>query len=479
MATPQGTVTLVGMSRPPNILLILTDDQRHDTIGALGCREAQTPVMDALVRRGTAFLQGHIPGGTVPAVCCPSRAMLATGRSLFHLLDSGSEVPAEHVLLGEHLRAHGYRSFGTGKWHNGRAAFARSFDDGDEIFFGGMADHWNVPAYRYDPSGRYAARLPYIQEAGRSNAVDHHHGDHISAGSHSTDLIADAASTFLRRHDGRRPFFAAVNFLAPHDPRTMPVEYRRRYHDAEMPVPPNFLGGHPLDTGALHIRDEMLAAFPRTPGEIRRHLAEYHAMIAHLDAGIGRILAALDGRGWRDDTVVVLCGDNGLALGQHGLMGKQSCYEHSVRVPLVFAGPGIPAGGRRSAYAYLHDIFPTLCDLAGLAIPGSVEGRSLRAALADPAATVRDQLYLAYGSTQRAIKTSRHKLMEFAVAGRHEGTRLFDLVTDPWEMNDLASTADHAGLLAGMRRALAAEAQAWDDRTTPMGQAFWAAYANR
>jgi arylsulfatase A-like enzyme len=460
----------------PNILLILTDDQRHDTIGALGCREAKTPHQDALVARGMAFTQGHIPGGTVPAVCCPSRAMLYSGRSLFRIHDSGRTVPAAHVMLGEHLRSHGYRSFGCGKWHNGREAFSRSFDAGNEIFFGGMADHWNVPSYRFDPTGSYAGRLPYAKNYEFSTQLGEREGDHITAGSHSTDLIADAATEFINHHDGKSPFFAAVNFLAPHDPRTMPEEFRKQFMPDNMILPPNFLGGHPIDTGALTIRDEMLAAFPRRPEEILRHVAEYHAMIAHLDAGIGRILAALDARGWRNDTIVVLCGDNGLALGQHGLMGKQSCYEHSVRVPLVLAGPGVPAGQRSASYAYLFDIFPTLCDLTQLPTPTSVEGCSLRPVLRNPGASVRDELYLAYGSYQRAIKTRRHKLIEFAVEGRRIGTRLFDLEADPWEMHDLTDVQPE--LADRLRKALRHMATQWGDEDTPQGKAFWSAWGN-
>jgi len=135
----------------PNILLLFTDDQRFDTISALGS-PVQTPNLDRLVARGTTFTHAHIPGGTSGAVCMPSRAMLHTGRHLFHLDRCGQRIPDDHTLLGEHFQAQGYTCFGTGKWHNSRPAYARSFNTGAEIFFGGMADHWNVPAYDYDPS---------------------------------------------------------------------------------------------------------------------------------------------------------------------------------------------------------------------------------------------------------------------------------------------------------------------------------------
>ena len=134
------------MPTQPNILFFFTDDQRFDTIHALGNEQIVTPNLDRLVENGTAFTNAYIMGGSCPAVCMPSRAMLMTGRTLYHLHEQGQGIPEEHVLLGETLQKAGYVTFGTGKWHNGPAAYARSFTDGAEIFFGGMNDHWNVPA---------------------------------------------------------------------------------------------------------------------------------------------------------------------------------------------------------------------------------------------------------------------------------------------------------------------------------------------
>ena len=367
----------------PNILIFFTDDQRFDTIGAFGS-PVSTPNIDRLVARGTTFTHAHIPCGTHGAICMPSRAMLHTGRTLFHLHDSGSSIPDEHTMLGETLRDAGYRTWGTGKWHNGRRAFNRSFDDGDEIMFGGMADHWNVPVYHYDPSGRYDTRLAQILHPQETNEVLWREADHVHAGRHSSELLCDAAIDFLRRQDREEPFFCYVSLLAPHDPRTMPERFRTMYAPEDVELPPNYLGAHPFDNGSLKIRDEVLADFPRTPEEVRRHIAEYRAMITHLDHELGRVLDALEDTGQLDDTLIVFAGDNGLAVGQHGLMGKQNCYEHSVRVPLIFAGPGIPEGGRSAAYVYLLDIFPTLCELIGAPVPDTVEGQSLLAAPTRP-----------------------------------------------------------------------------------------------
>jgi arylsulfatase A-like enzyme len=234
------------------------------------------------------------------------------------------------------------------------------------------------------------------------------------------------------------------------------------------------MGGHPFDNGALHIRDEMLASFPRTPEETRRHIAEYYAMISHLDYQLGRVIRKLEDSGEIENTIVVFAGDNGLALGQHGLFGKQSCYEHSVRVPLIFAGPGVPAGTKSSSYAYLLDIFPTLCELSGMDVPESVEGSSLTPAFESPDSSLRDVLYFAYTDTQRAVKNERYKLVEYVVGGAHTQTQLFDLRSDPFEQTNIAS--DSQELVEEMRRELFRLRDGWDDRSSPWGKTFWSGY---
>ena len=466
-------------AKQPNVLLFFTDDQRFDTIRALGNGTIHTPNIDRLVARGTTFTHAHIPCGTHGAICMPSRAMLHTGRSLFHLHDSGSSIPTAHTMLGEALREAGYGTWGCGKWHNGRESFNRGFADGDEIMFGGMADHWNVPVYHYDPNGAYDKRLAYIADpsAFGNNEIAWREADHIHAGRHSSEILCDAAVDHIRHQDGSTPFLTYVSLLAPHDPRTMPERFRTMYRPEDMELPPNFQGGHPFDNGSLRIRDELLARFPREPEEIRRHIAEYYAMISHLDHEFGRVLDALDEQGLTDDTLIVLAGDNGLAVGQHGLMGKQNCYEHSVRVPLIFAGPGVPEGRRSEAYVYLFDIFATLCELTGTRKPASVEGESLVAAMHDPDASVRDALYFAYVSSQRAVKNRTHKLIEYAVRDRERRTQLFDLENDPWETHNLADAPESATIVADLRAEMIRYRDDWEAGHPGRGSNFWTRYA--
>ena len=455
----------------PNIVFLLTDDQRFDTIGALGNPQIQTPNMDRLAESGAVFTHAHIPGGTSGAVCMPSRAMIHTGRTLFHITDAGRRISADQSLLCETFGAAGYHTFGTGKWHNEREGFHRSFKDGAEIFFGGMADHWNVPAYDFDPSGRYDVTLPLVHNPQGSNDVIQRPGDHVHAGRHSTDIISEAAARFIGEYEGDGPFFAYAAFLAPHDPRTMPERYLKMYDPDKIVLPGNFMGGHPFDNGDLHGRDEQLAAFPRDPDETRRHIAEYYAMISHLDDRIGDIVEAVRKKGVLDDTIFILAGDNGLALGRHGLFGKQNLYEHSTRVPLVFSGQGIPRGVQTDALVYLLDIFATLCELTGVGAPGDIEGMSLVPVM--QGASGRDALYLAYTDLQRGVRTERFKLIEYAVGGRHSMTQLFDLDADPLELNNLAGDPSHAATLGDLGKRLLHLRDEWDDRESDWGRRFW------
>ncbi len=453
-----------------NILFFLTDDQRFDTIAALGNEQIKTPNIDKLVARGTVFTHAHIPGGTCGAVCMPSRAMIHSGRTLFHLDGEGQTIPAQHAMLGQCLKANGYQTYGIGKWHNGKEAFARSFTGGGEIFFGGMDDHWNVPVYNYDPTGKYDEQMPYCKDAFYSNKVDYKQCDHINAGKHSSELFADAAVDIIEKCDKTDPFFLYVSLMAPHDPRTMPEKFKAMYNEDDIELPANFAASHAIDTGALKIRDELLAAWPRQPQEIKRHIAEYYAMISHLDHEFGKVVEALVKAGLYEDTIIVFTGDNGLAVGKHGLMGKQNLYEHSVRIPLIFAGAGIPKGQTNDSLVYLLDIFPTLCDFAGIEIPASVEGKSLYPAiLSGTNDNTRNSLYLAYADSIRGITNGKFKLIEYAAGN----TQLFDLTADPDEMNNLAANVDFQNFLKTMRTSLLTLAKQWDDVEHPTGKSFW------
>ena len=315
------------MSRP-NILLLIADDHRHSAIGALGQEAVDTPTFDRLMAQGTTFTRASIMGATSDAVCLPSRAMLLSGRGVFRTPDP---LPVDTPLLPELLWQEGYCSFGTGKWHNHSESFARCFNAGGKVFLGGMSDQYAVPVYPWD-----AVRT---QDESRLEIND----------TFSTTLFADETVRFLqsRSPEDEQPFFAWVAFTAPHDPRTPPGEYAERYNAKDVELPPNFMPGHPFDMGISEIRDELLAAQPRDEAEVRQHIADYYGMITHLDAEIGRILEALEGNGLAGNTIVIYCADHGLAVGQHGLMGKQNLVRAQHPDP---AHPAWPGHRRRPAF---------------------------------------------------------------------------------------------------------------------------------
>lgn len=458
--------------KPQNIIILFADDQRYDTIFSLGNKQIKTPNIDNLVKSGTSFIQAHIPSGMVPAVCMPSRAMLHTGRSLYHLEGCGETIPSRFSLMGETFRNSGFESFGTGKWHNGTESYARSFSQGDEIMFGGMADHWNVPMCHFDQSGKYKTKAPMIHTPYLNNEVTIHTMDHIHPGCHSTDIICNSTLSFLESSKKDKPFFAYISFLAPHDPRSMPAKYLEMYNPCEIEIPDSFYKDHQFDFGVSELRDELLAPSPRTEKDIKQHIAEYYSMISHLDDAVGQILGKLEQKDLLENTIIVFAGDNGLALGKHGLMGKQSNYEHSVRVPLIFSGPGIPSDLKLDSFVYLFDVFPTLCELTGIKIPETVEGKSLVSAMNGDKTKIHNNLYFGYGTLTRSIKTDVYKLILYSY-GKTNQIQLFNLVEDPEEIRNLADDITFSKTITDLYSKLLKLRDDWGDRDTEWGLEFW------
>ena len=465
------------MSNKPNVLFIVTDDQRFDTIHALGNNEIITPNLDRLAKMGVSFTNAHIAGGTCGAVCMPSRAMILTGRNPFGLLELGGDIPEEHITMPECLKNAGYETIGLGKWHNGCPAYARSFTQGAKIFFGGMWDHWNVPTCHYDPYGNYDNVINFTIDFYNSNKTQQQHCDEFSPGKHSSELLTDSAIELIKRNcNNEKPFFMYLAYLAPHDPRTMPDKYRDMYDPENITLPPNFK--HIIDTNyplMVH-RDEHLAQYPRQQEEIKKHIAEYYAMITHLDYEIGRILDELECSGAIDNTIIVFTGDNGLAVGQHGWMGKEDIYEHGVRVPLIIAGAGIKKNERRDAYVYLYDVFPTLCDMLKIDIPESVQGKSFKRVLENECDdNFRKELYLIFDKYVRGVKDNKYKLIEYR-NGDEKGdiwSFLYDIEKDPWETENLINDPEQKDRVTSMRNRILCLRDEWKEQEHPWGVDFW------
>ncbi|CAN5454797.1 sulfatase-like hydrolase/transferase [soil metagenome] len=409
----------------PNVLFILSDDQRFDTIHALGNAEIITPNLDKLVARGFNFKNVYCQGGMVAAVCSPSRSMLMTGLSIFHTPEWDDKKFMGPTLGGEFTKA-GYATLYAGKKSN-------SFIAGNEAFSKCI----------YTDAGLIETDKP---------AED-------SIAAQQPKIMADAALDFLHADHGGAPTFVFLAPHYPHDPRVAPKKFNDLYDPAKISLPPNFMPRHPFDNGDMNVRDELLAKLPRDPDEMKRHIADYYASISWLDEEVGRVLDDLKQRGQLDNTIIIYTSDQGLAVGgRHGLMGKQNLYEE-FKSPLIIAGPGVPHGDS-AALVYLFDLFPTLCGMAGIDIPKSCEGVNLQYVMKGEGADTRPVLFAPYKDVQRMVRDERWKLISYPKIGRFQ---LFDLKDDPWEIHDLADDRAHEQQLNTMKSKLTSEQARWDD----------------
>jgi choline-sulfatase len=292
------------------------------------------------------------------------------------------------------------------------------------------------------------------------NPADESLGGYWTGGKHWSVVTADEACDYLNsRRNQSQPFFAYIAFNAPHDPRQSPQAYLDRYPLDRMTLPENYAANYPyakqIGCGP-GLRDEKLAPFPRTPHAVRVHRREYFALITHLDEQIGRILDSLSDAGQVENTWIFFTSDHGLAVGSHGLLGKQNMYEHSLRVPCLVAGPGITEPKSIDERIYLQDIVPTTLELAEVAQPASHEFRSLMPLIRGEVYESRPAIYGAYLDLQRAIIQDSFKLIVYPKANV---SRLYDLQRDPLEQNDLASSPSYQEKIAALRQLLADEEQ--------------------
>ncbi|HVA46059.1 MAG TPA: sulfatase-like hydrolase/transferase [Pirellulales bacterium] len=364
-----GAATADGADARPNVLLLVSDDQRPNTIGALGNDHIHTPHIDALVKRGTVFTRAVAPN----PICTPSRAELISGCTGFRngVLDFGKRLAADLTLWPQAMRAAGYHTWHVGKWDLGGQPTGHGYEATDGLFTGGSRLAQSFP---HDFAGRDTTG--YRGWVFRTDEGQPLPERGVGLTPDISRRFADAAIRLLKRKSDR-PFFLHVNFTAPHDPLLIPPGKAEQARPDRARLLANFLPEHPFEHGNLRGRDELLWPWPRTPDIVRAELAAYYAVIEDMDEQIGRILHALAESGEAANTLVVFTSDQGLAIGSHGLRGKQNMYEHTIGAPLVMCGPKVPAGRRIDAQCYLRDLYPTVCELANVPAPQGLDGRSL------------------------------------------------------------------------------------------------------
>jgi choline-sulfatase len=402
----------------PNILFIFSDDQSHEALGKRGIVDIKTPNLDRLAESGVDFTHAFNQGSFSPAVCVASRTMLNTGSSMWRAAafsKAGNpkkgnpnnpafqqeyriERKTPEAYWSEYMKQAGYETYMGGKWHVGEV-------EPEEIF-----DHTaNIrPGMPNQTRGRYD-RAFIVGQPDTWSPYDQSKEGYWKGGKHWSEVLGDDAVAFLEKAKDRDAPFA--NFLP---------EY-----------PYNEYAG-----SGRNLRDEKLAPFPRTPYSIKVNRQEYFAIVSHMDEQVGRILAALKASGMADNTYVFFTSDHGLSVGDHGYVGKQNMYDASMRVPMLVAGPGMPAGKVVHAPVYLQDVMATTLELAGLEKPAQVDFNSLLPLLkGETDKSAYDAIYGAYFGSQRMIRTDRYKMIIYPTANK---VRLYDILNDPQEITDLA-----------------------------------------
>ena len=424
-------------AKQPNILFIFADDQCFDTLREWGNDEIETPNLDRLARSGVTFQRAYNMGSWSGAVCVASRTMLNTGRFLWRAHEVHPHLENERSegrFWSEHMRSAGYETYFSGKWHVGKEKIAQAAFDHVRHVRPGMPNQ--TPAgYNRPIEGQPDKWSPY----------DTKFDGFWKGGKHWSEVLGDDAVDYLEHAAGQdKPFFMYLAFNAPHDPRQSPKEFVDKYPLQNISMPENFLPEYPFKDyigAGPNLRDEKLAPFPRTEYAVKVNRQEYYAIITHMDQQIGRILDALEKTGKKEDTYIFYSADHGLAVGQHGLLGKQNMYDHSVRVPFIVSGPGLEAGRRVQTPVYIQDITASSLDLAGVEKPKHVEFTSVMpVARGETDKHAYDAIYGAYLQLQRSVTMDGYKLIVYPKAAR---TRLYNLLEDPLERKDLANDQEH------------------------------------
>ncbi len=451
-------------SRRPNILFILVDDQSpfdfkfHNPQSTL-----DSPNIDRLAAGGMVIDGAYHMGSFSGAVCTPSRHMIMSGRTVWHLpIGPGAAAcppDLEKNTVGAVFNRAGYATMRTCKQGNSYAAANRQF------------------SVVHDQTKRGGTR--------ETGSAWH------------ADRVLDYLGERQAKKD-ERPFFIYFGFSHPHDVRDGTPELLAKYgaanhkdksaappaHPKQAPLPPNWLPAHPFDNSHMDVRDEVAVSGVwnrRDEATIRNEIGREYACSENIDIQIGRVLARLEKTGELANTYIFYTADHGMAIGRHGLQGKQNLYEHTWRVPMIVKGPGIKPGVRAPGNVYLGDLLATFCDLAGVTSPDSNEGGSFKPVLFGEEQSIRDTLYGVYNGGakpgMRCVKRGDWKLIEYESPGTRE-TQLFNLKDNPHEFLaghhdpkvaaltgappakhqvNLAGDPRHAAKLAEMRALLLAE----------------------
>ena len=406
---------------PKNILLIYTDQQHIDTIAAGGCRHVRTPALDRIKRSGVSFMRSY----SANPVCSPARSAVFTGRTSCEtsVYKNGIPIRADVPNLGQWFSQHtDYETFYAGKWH-----LPRTYTS-------------DIPGFKVINTG--IGGFGYLCDTAMSRACE----------------------GFIEHRSKSKPFLLVASFMQPHDicewlRLNMNNPGKLRYPElaGELPeLPENFEfdKSEPESTKKRRLGNEPFKG-NWTEEHWRYYRWSYYRHIEHLDAEIGRILAALERRGLTKDTLIVLTSDHGEGMGHHQMVRKSSFYDEASRVPLLFSWPGHIAEDKTDEVRLASgmDIMPTLCDYAGIKPPAKMRGVSLRPILEGGNGAPRDCV-VSEGNTNtgRMLRTRNFKYIKYV---NDPIEQLFDMKNDPGETSNLATNSRFASALAEHRKLLA------------------------
>ena len=430
---------LVGSEPPkrPNFLFIITDDQAPFSLGAYGNQVCQTPNLDALAKRGMRIEQAYHMGAFQGAVCTASRHMIMSGRTLWHIPGARWRDQVVSQMNGKPLRR-GVSNPNVPK----------------DLHESTMAAVFNRAGY---DTMRTCKIGNSYKLANQQFTVVKDKSNRRETADNGSQWHADQVLDYLEQRETAKdedPFLIYFGFSHPHDPRYGSEGLLQDYGaQNQLPksatvnpdspaLPVNYLPSHPFHHGHVNLRDEVAVqgvGRNRDAATIRNEKGREYACIENIDTQVGRVIDKLKAMGELENTYVFFTSDHGIAIGRHGLMGKQSLYEHSWRVPFLVAGPGIRPGSKARGNIYLLDTLATLCDLAGIPSPNTNEGKSFKPVLKGATDTIRDVLYGCYcGGTKpgmRAVRKGDWKLIKYeTLDGEVKETQLFNLAENPNEL---------------------------------------------
>ena len=432
----------------PNIIFILTDDQRYDELGFMN-PIIETPNMDRLAEEGVHFRNAFV----TTSLCSPSRASILTGQYMHNhgVVDNNKPLADGTITFPQLLQSAGYDTAFIGKWHMGEAVSTSERMDDPRPGFG----HW----VSFPGQGHYYP----VTRNGRVNYLNIN-GERVPQQGYITDELTDYALDWLSESAGDAPFFLYLSHKAVHADFAPAERHREQYADKTVPVPPSQADTPENGEGKpLWVRNQRNSwhgvDFPyHSSLDVQSYKMQYHRALSAVDDSIGRLFAWLEESGQLDNTIVVLMGDNGFMFGEHGLIDKRNAYEESMRVPLLMRGPGIPHGHASDDIVANIDIAPTLLGFAGVDPIEQFDGQSF-AALARGEAIDgwRDDLLYEYywefnypsTPTTFALRTEDYKFIQYH--GVWDLDELYDMRNDPQEMNNLIDDPKYLALVAEMR----------------------------